>query len=210
MDCPYASIEHCSHTMVTSTAEGIEIGTGEIFLSGYATIDDRSRIVESLKKQLHRRLCSARNAKELQTFMNGYLRNFDRQSSAVTPSNKDTQKNVTIAEAVESKQIKTIQQAEFKFHFESYKFAILQEVNNTVATSTVSAGNVLRFELNSSCDGYDEPSPKVQVEPLSHQLLSEAKSDLCFFWDISSIRICNLLFDCENPSSTYFKPAMFD
>lgn len=68
MDCPYASIEHCSHTMVTSTAEGIEIGTGEIFLSGYATIDDRSRIVESLKKQLHRRLCSARNAKELQTF----------------------------------------------------------------------------------------------------------------------------------------------
>lgn len=44
--------------------------------------------------------------------VNGYLRKFDSQSSKVVTSNKDTKRNATIAEAVESKQIKMIRQAE--------------------------------------------------------------------------------------------------
>ncbi|GAA5809566.1 hypothetical protein MFLAVUS_002976 [Mucor flavus] len=44
--------------------------------------------------------------------VNGYLKKIDSQSSKLTTSNKDTKRNATIAEAVESKQIKMIRQAE--------------------------------------------------------------------------------------------------
>ncbi|KAI9361487.1 hypothetical protein BD770DRAFT_24000 [Pilaira anomala] len=59
------------HDIIISTEDGTEIGTGEV--KPYNTCDklieiDRSRIVESCKRQLHQRLVNARSTKELSTF----------------------------------------------------------------------------------------------------------------------------------------------
>ncbi|KAI9361478.1 hypothetical protein BD770DRAFT_383487 [Pilaira anomala] len=63
--------------MIIITEDGTEIGTGEIkpFKTCEQLIEiDRSRIVESCKRQLHQRLINARSTKELSTygiFING-------------------------------------------------------------------------------------------------------------------------------------------
>ncbi|KAL9536643.1 hypothetical protein MBANPS3_012489 [Mucor bainieri] len=68
---PEKSMQCCRHDMIFTNNEGLEIGTGEVKPPNTAIelIDiDRSRIAESLKKQLHRRLYTARSPKELCTF----------------------------------------------------------------------------------------------------------------------------------------------
>lgn len=53
------------------TADGMEVGTGEIkpYQATDALVEeDRCRIAESCKKQLHQRLSVARSKKELQTY----------------------------------------------------------------------------------------------------------------------------------------------
>lgn len=70
LDCKI-NVQDCRHDIILYTKDGTEIASGEVNPMNAAqesVEEDKARIAESCKKQLHKRLYKARNKKELYTY----------------------------------------------------------------------------------------------------------------------------------------------